>query len=227
MLIPYYRVSTARQGRSGLGLEAQRAAVEEHARRLGLPLGEAFTEVESGRRPDRPVLASAVAHARAVGGVLAVAKLDRLARDARLILGLVDSGARVVLLDLPQTGDPITGRLVLTILAAIAEFEARRIGQRVREALAALKARNGGVATWHRDNLAPEHRRAGSRAAREVHRRKAAEFRAAMRPIAAGLRAEGKTLAEAAEALNARGLTTRRGRAWTAATVDALLRPAC
>lgn len=222
-VISYRRVSTDRQGVSGLGLEAQRAAVEEYARSAGLSVIADHVEVESGRRRDRPVLALAIAQARAVNGVLAVAKMDRLARDARMILEIVDSGIRVVFLDIPQSGDPILGRLLLTVMAAFAEFEARRIAQRIREAMAALKARHG-KATWFRQNLTDEIRRRAAPLGGEAMRRKTAAFRAIVRPVAVGLRAEGRTLADVAAELNARGYATFRGRPWTVATVDALAR---
>jgi len=95
MLVAYYRVSTDRQGKSGLGLDAQRAAVAEYARRSGEPVAAEYTEVESGRRCDRPQLAAALSRAREGGETLVVAKLDRLARDVRLVLELADSGVRL------------------------------------------------------------------------------------------------------------------------------------
>lgn len=227
MLIAYYRVSTARQGRSGLGLEAQRAAVEAYARDRGETLAASLTEIESGRCRDRPELAKAVAMVRALGATLVVAKLDRLARDVRLILGLVDSGIRVLLLDLPElSADPITGRLMLTVLAAIAEWEARRIGQRIREALAARKAR--GLPPCH--SPSPEHCRRyqplGVAAARIENRRRAGEFRAGLRPVARGLVDGGMSLREAAVEMNRRGYRTRRGLEWTLANLHVLLTPA-
>jgi DNA invertase Pin-like site-specific DNA recombinase len=157
-----------------------------------------------------------------------VAKLDRLARDARFLLELVDTGVGVIFLDLPDlSSDPITGRLVLTVMAAIAEWEARRIAQRSREAQAVRRAR-GEPLGWQgtrgrRNPLTDEHRRRGSMIARDVHRANRALFRAGMRPVVTEVRA-GRSLQETAAELNRRGYRTRRGREWTYATVEVLLR---
>nr|AMP48244.1 resolvase, N terminal domain protein [uncultured bacterium]AMP48345.1 resolvase, N terminal domain protein [uncultured bacterium] len=136
--IAYYRVSTDRQGQSGLGLEAQRSAVQAHG---GEIIAE-FVEVESGKKSNRPQLLAALKACEQHKATLIVAKLDRLARDAKLILQLVDSGVRVKFLDLPDidTSGPI-GRLMLTIMAGVAEFERRIISQRTKAALAAKSAR--------------------------------------------------------------------------------------
>lgn len=229
-LIAYYRVSTQRQGDSGLGLDAQRAAVAAYAQHIGAIVGSEYQEIESGRRNDRPQLSLALVDARARKGTLVVAKLDRLARDARFLLGLVDTGVPIVFGDLPElaAGDPIVGRLTLTVLAAIAEFEARRIAQRIREAAAAKKAR-GGIMGWatRKDGLNPmtdEHRRQGSAAAREVNLAAALEYRHLMQPVIWQLQAQGMSLAQVAAELNARGYTTRRGRPWSLSTVHAIMR---
>jgi DNA invertase Pin-like site-specific DNA recombinase len=137
--VAYYRVSTQRQGQSGLGLEAQQEAVR---RLIGGPPELEFTEIESGRKTDRPQLAAAIAKAKDAGAVLIVAKLDRLARDVRMILSIVDSGVRVRFVDLPDIDTATaTGRLILTVMASLAEFEAKRISERTKDALQAKKAR--------------------------------------------------------------------------------------
>lgn len=225
--LPYYRVSTQRQGRSGLGLEAQKVSVAEYVRRDSeAVLLDGITEIESGRRSDRPELARAVAIARASRATLVVAKLDRLARDAKFLLTLVDSGVPVAFGDLPNvaTGDPITGRLILTVLAAIAEFEARRIAQRIKEAAAIRRARGDKMGS--RDprcqHMTNAHRLAGSAAAHTANRRLAAEYRSSMRTI---MRSLGKLPAcKIAEELNAKGYTTRRGKPWSKGTVSLVLR---
>ena len=137
--IAYYRVSTDKQGRSGLGLEAQQDAVK---RFLGTEPEQVFTEVESGGKKDRPELAKAIAQCKATGATLIVAKLDRLARDVQMILSIVDSGILVRFVDLPEINpaDP-TGRLMLTMMAAFAEFERVIIRKRTKEALAVAKSR--------------------------------------------------------------------------------------
>jgi len=133
--VAYYRVSTDKQGRSGLGLEAQRAAVAVHiAGALGAVAAE-FVEVESGRRRDRPQLAAALAAARAHRAILVIAKLDRLARNVHFVSGLMESGVEFVAADLPTVN-----RLTVHILAAVAEEEARMISARTKAALAAAKA---------------------------------------------------------------------------------------
>ena len=227
-IVAYYRVSTQRQGVSGLGLDAQQHSVREYATRTGQAILAEYTEIESGRRCDRPKLAAALPHARYTGSVLVVAKLDRLARDARFLLGLCDSGVSLLFLDLPDLpADPITGRLILTVMAGIAEFESRRISQRIKEAFARKRARGEMPppmpSAWYRRSAA--HYETMCRNAAIVHRQNAAAFRAEMRLIARGLQCDGgKSLRELADALNSRGYRTRRGKPWTLATVWELLR---
>ena len=133
-LVANYRVSTERQGQSGLGLDAQRSAVAAYAAGRDL-LGE-FVEVESGRKDNRPQLAAALALCRQKRAVLVIAKLDRLARSVAFISNLMESGVEFVAVDMPQAN-----RLTLHILAAVAEHEREMISQRTRSALAAAKVR--------------------------------------------------------------------------------------
>jgi DNA invertase Pin-like site-specific DNA recombinase len=135
-IVSYVRVSTARQGESGLGLEAQRAAVEAFARQHGGTIIASFVEVETGKRSDRPELAKALEAARKSRATLLIAKLDRLARNVAFIANLMDSGVEFLACD-----QPFASRLTLHILAAVAEDEARRISERTRAALQAAKAR--------------------------------------------------------------------------------------
>src|SRR5262245_32388573 len=125
--VAYYRVSTERQGRSGLGLEAQRHAVETF--NGGKVIAE-FTEVESGRRNDRPELAKAMQHAKATGATLLIAKLDRLSRDAHFLLGLERAGVEFRACDMPSAD-----RMTVGIMALVAEHEAKAISQRTKAAL--------------------------------------------------------------------------------------------
>jgi DNA invertase Pin-like site-specific DNA recombinase len=125
LLIPYFRVSTAKQGESGLGLEGQQAAVREYTERIGGRVLAAYTEVETGKRSDRPQLVKAMADCRRSKAVLCIAKLDRLSRKLHFLAGLMESEVEFVCCD-----NPHANRLTLHILAAVAEDEARRISER-------------------------------------------------------------------------------------------------
>jgi DNA invertase Pin-like site-specific DNA recombinase len=174
--IAYYRVSTQKQGRSGLGLEAQAESVRQHAEQANGAVVATYTEVESGKRNDRPELAKALSHAKGIGATLVVAKLDRLSRNARFLLGLLESGVPIVFCDLPQINDGPTGKFLLTLLASVAELEAGMISNRVKAALGAYKARGGqlGASKPQCRNLTREGslrgRQAGSRANMEAAR---------------------------------------------------------
>ncbi len=143
--VSYLRVSTDGQGRSGLGLEAQRQAVAAHITHTGGTLLAEFQEVESGKRVDRPQLAAALAACRTRRCVLLIAKLDRLARNARFLLSVVEGSgeAGVVFCDLPTVPAGPVGKFLVTQMAAVAELEAGLISQRTRAALAVAKARGG------------------------------------------------------------------------------------
>lgn len=134
--VAYYRVSTDKQGRSGLGLEAQQAAVRQYLDGKGWPPISEFTEVESGKRADRPQLKAALKHCQLMNAVLVVAKLDRLSRNAAFLLNLRDAGVDFVCCDNPEAN-----RLTVGILAMVAEDEAERISKRTKEALQAAKQR--------------------------------------------------------------------------------------
>jgi DNA invertase Pin-like site-specific DNA recombinase len=212
--LAYYRVGTQRQGKSGLGLEAQQEAVERFAQREGYELvGDPFIEVETGKRADalerRPILAAALAVARKAHYPVIVAKLDRLSRDVHFISGLMIYKVPFIVAELGADADPFT----LHLYAAFAEMERRRISQRTREALAAKKAR--GALLGNRTNP-DEARELGQAAVRA----KAEQFALSIAPIIAGIIASGiRSDAGIAGALNARGVATARGGCWHAQTV--------
>lgn len=160
--IAYYRVSTQRQGLSGLGLEAQRASTTAFLVSGEHELLAEFTEVESGKRGTRPELAKAIEACRASGATLLIAKLDRLARNVHFISGLLESGVRFTAIDMPNAD-----RFMLHVYAAMAEEEGRRISERTKAALAAAKARGVRLGV-NGANLARERKQTAETFAREV-----------------------------------------------------------
>ena len=201
--VAYYRVSTEKQGRSGLGLEAQQAAVQAHVAGTPGRVVAEFIEVESGRKRDRPQLAAALAAARAHRAVLVIAKLDRLARNVHFVSGLMESGVEFVAADMPTVN-----RLTVHILAAVAEEEARMISARTKAALAAAKAR--GVRLGNPNLLAGSP--AQARAANAVKTGRAQVRAADVLPfIEQARRAGATTLQQLADALAARGVPTPSG----------------
>jgi DNA invertase Pin-like site-specific DNA recombinase len=242
-LVAYYRVSTKAQGESGLGLEGQRTAVQGHAVGSGGKIVAEFTEVESGKRADRPELAKALAHARHARGTLVIAKLDRLSRNVAFLANLMESHVDFVACD-----NPHASKFTIHILAAVAEHEAEQISARTKAALAAYRTGqriskrikllypNGvppevAVATAGKlgaelpqcRNLTPEGRRLGSVAGAAAGAALAAERVAGLGPEAKELRAAGRSLRSIAGELNERGYVTRRGLPWTPTAVLRLL----
>ncbi len=138
--VAYYRVSTDKQGRSGLGLEAQRQAVRDRLDGGAWQLVGEYTEVESGRRKARPELTKALTACKRHRAKLVVAKLDRLSRNAGFLLALLDSGVEVLFADMPQIPGAM-GKFVIGVMAQVAELEAGLISERTKAALAAAKAR--------------------------------------------------------------------------------------
>lgn len=221
--VAYFRVSTDRQGRSGLGLEAQQRAVHDFLNGGNWRLVETYTEVESGRRKDRPELAKALASCRARKATLVIAKLDRLTRDTKFLLNLVDSGADVLFCDLPQVPTGPMGRFMLTQMAAVAELEAGLASSRTKAALAASKARGKRLGGF-RGYVPTEADRARSALAR---REKAASRAADLAPMIDEIRAGGTTSASGIAAeLTRREIPTPRGSAkWSAVQVQRLALP--
>ena len=209
--VAYYRVSTDRQGRSGLGLKAQREAVARYlaGHGAGTLLGE-FTEVESGSRADRPQLAAALALARRRRATLVIAKLDRLARSVAFIAGLMEGRAPFIACDNPHA-TPLT----IHILAAVAQHEREAISARTKAALAVAKAR--GTKLGNPDG------RAARELAAEANRAGATRRAEAVRPLAERLAGQGLSLRAVARELEERRVPTARGGRWHATTVRALL----
>lgn len=223
-LIAYYRVSTRRQGKSGLGLEAQEAAVRAYAKATGGRVLASYTEVESGKRAERPELAAAVAHARRSKARLVIAKLDRLARNVAFTSALMESGCDFVACD-----NPHANRLTIHILAAVAEDEARRISDRTKAALGAAKRRGvrlGSARPGHwkgREAARKRGARRGAAASVRVRRERALAAVEDLVPRMRELREGGASLREIAAHLNEAGQSTPRGSTWTAMAVKRAL----
>src|SRR5439155_11709853 len=216
--VAYYRVSTERQGHSGLGLDAQRQAVAEYLNGGKRSLLREFVEVESGKLNTRPQLEQALHLCKITGATLVIAKLDRLSRNAAFLLTLRDSGVQFVAADMPDAN-----ALTVGIMALIAQHEREAISRRTREALAAAKRR--GIRLGNPNGARPLRRaRKGNHAALTAIRRKADAHAAQLRPVIDHLRAKGVgTLAGIAAALNTGGMRTPRGATWHPSSVRNLL----
>jgi len=217
LYVTYLRVSTQKQGESGLGVDAQRTAVTKFTAD-GSVLAE-FVEVESGKKAARPQLKAALALCRQRGATLVVAKLDRLARNVLFTATLMEAGVDFICCDMPSAT-----RLTIHLLAAIAEDEARRISARTKAALSELKAKGaqlGSARPGHWDGR--EHRRGwnGIPAARKLamKREKLNLSYAESLPVIRVLKERAATYLEIASALNAQGIKTPRGHIFTASAV--------
>jgi DNA invertase Pin-like site-specific DNA recombinase len=211
--ISYYRVSTDRQGKSGLGLEAQRKAVRDYLDGGNWQLVQEFVEVESGRHSERPQLAAALAACKKHKARLVIAKLDRLSRNLAFIATLMESGVEFIAADMP-----FANKLTIHILAAVAEHEREMISERTKAALAAAKARG----TRLGNPLLAEAAKRG-RAALKANAR---QFAANVLPIIEEIERAGITSHNAiATKLNERNVKTARGGKWTHVQVGAVLRP--
>ena len=212
--VSYVRVSTARQGRSGLGLEAQQEAVRSYLNGGNWQLVAEVIEIESGKRNDRPKLAEALRLCRLHGATLIIAKLDRLARNVAFISNLMESGVEFTAVDFPQAN-----RLTVHILAAVAEHEAKAISTRTRDALAAAKPR-GTRLGGDRGNL-PAVAKDGAKASVAARIVKADNRASDLAPIIEELRSAGAvSLRQIAAELNAKGIKTVRGKEWSAMQVQ-------
>jgi DNA invertase Pin-like site-specific DNA recombinase len=211
--VSYLRVSTAQQGASGLGLEAQRTAVQTHLNGGRWELLQEVQEIESGKRNDRPALAQALRLCKQKKATLVIAKLDRLARNVHFISGLMESGVEFVACDMPAAN-----KFVLHIMAAVAEQEAEAISARTKAALAASTKKLGG-------------RRVSSKRFAEIREQGRAAraytadaFASQLMVNIRDIRAKGaESLREIAAELNSRGLETPRGGEWSAVQVQRVI----
>jgi DNA invertase Pin-like site-specific DNA recombinase len=210
----YYRVSTACQGQSGLGLEAQRAAVRTFVGDPSLLLGE-FVEIESGKKNQRSQLLASIVAARAAGATLLIAKLDRLSRNAGFIFALRDSGVAFVCCDMPDANT-----LTVGLFAVIAQHEREMISKRTKDALTAKKARGAVLGTPA--NMTPA-AIAKSLNIRQENARTNQQNQQAAR-LAGLLHAQGYKLQQIAQELNDGGYRTRRGQLFLAMSVQRLLK---
>lgn len=203
--IAYLRVSTQRQGQSGLGLEAQREAVEQYASRVAEPILGTFTEVESGAQKDRPELAAALRECRRTKSVLLIARLDRLSRSLSFIAQLLEAGVEIRAADMPEAN-----RMMLQMLAVFAEHERRLISERTKAALAAARAR--GVELG-----------ANGRKLALLNKETATVFAQSIAPIVLSLAARNMSMRGIADELNAIGIASREGCTWHPASVSRVL----
>lgn len=215
--VAYYRVSTERQGRSGLGVEAQQSAVRHHLSDCKGQMVKEFTEVESGKLNERPELTRALHLCKVTGAKLLIAKLDRLSRNASFLLSLRDSGVRFVCADNPEANE-----LTIGILAVVAEDERLRISERTKAALQVAKIKGARLGN---PNGAKAIKDLGNKAAvqkiRTLARNRAADIKPIIIEICGGKPA---SLSQIAEELTKRGIETPRGGKWHRSSVKNLLR---
>jgi DNA invertase Pin-like site-specific DNA recombinase len=210
--ITYYRVSTDKQGANGLGMEAQRHLTSPYSREV---LAE-YVEVESGRKSDRPELQKALAHAKATGSILLIAKLDRLARNVHFISGLMEAK-----IDFLCADNPHANKMTIQILAVFAEHEAERISERTKAALAAAKARGTKLGGYRGQIVNAE---AGLLASKRCRSARATGFRAGLVPVIENIKATGAvSLRQIAMELQRRGYRAPRGGSWSAIQVGRMM----
>ena len=205
--VSYLRVSTQRQGQSGLGIEAQKAAVERHLQSVAGTLLEEYVEVESGCNRHRPILLQAIARAKKAGAILVIAKLDRLARNVAFVSALMEAGVEFVAVDFPAAN-----KLLIHIMAAVAEHERMLISERTKAALAIAKSRGVRLGT-------------NGQVLADQHKAEAVKFAQTLREQVLNTLSRGpKTLQCIADQLNGQGKLTREGSSWSPTGVQRLLR---
>jgi DNA invertase Pin-like site-specific DNA recombinase len=222
-IVTYRRVSTQKQGKSGLGLEAQEAAIQAFASARSAKIIAQYTEIESGKANERPQLAAALHHAKVTGAVLIIAKLDRLSRNASFTLTLRDSGVHFVCCDMPEAND-----LTIGVLAVVAQAEAKAISERTKNALQIARksfAKIGQRLGNPNGAAALRRARKGNKAAIAQVKVNADQRARDLAPVVEDIRKGGALTLEAiAEELNSREMMTPRGGRWYPSSVSNLLR---
>lgn len=225
--VAYYRVSTVRQGESRLGLEAQQKAVREFVSGCGGSVLDAFEEIESGKKADRPALAKAMSQCRLTGAHLLIAKLDRLSRDAHFLIGLEKTGVDFVACDMPHSN-----RLTVGIMALVAEQEREAISLRTKAALGSIKATinasgsyttRAGRCITRLGGPADPSTKVKSALGTAALQARADKFAASVAPLARSLMATEGSLSKVADRLNAAGVRSSRGGQWQAMAVKRVL----
>ena len=214
-VIAYYRVSTKKQGESGLGLEAQKNTINQFLASSPYELVSEYVEIESGRKTDkrRPQLRAALEQCEREGATLMIAKLDRLTRNVGFLTTLLDRQVPIMALDMPNLQDPAMSRFILQLMANVAELERAQISERTKKALAARKARGMSLGSPTPAN--------GAQAGGLVTADQANEFASQVYPVIQELKKFGcATLAKIAQGLSARGISTATGKkAWSISAV--------
>lgn len=212
----YLRVSTTQQGHSGLGLEAQRAAVHQFvAARQGRIIAPEFVEIESGKNSKRPELANAIARCRKTGATLLVSKLDRLSRNVSFLMTLRDSGIELAAADMPEANT-----LIVTVMAGLAQHEAEMISQRTKAALAAAKARGVKLGGYRpRGGRVGDYQELGVIANAQRAKDDAEQLREDVEPLVR----EGLSLRGIAAYLNANEIRTPRKKVWSPQSIKNLV----
>jgi len=215
--ISYLRVSTDRQGKSGLGLHGQRDAVAGYLNGGNWKLLAEYVEVESGKNDRRPELAKALAHCKMTGATLIVAKLDRLSRNQSFLMSVYEGTGEggVVFCDLPKIPAGPVGKFIVQQMAAVAELERGLISQRTKDALAKSRKTLGG---WRGGPVVD------NKLGTEARQKAADAFAARVGPLVREMRAGGASLAQIAGKLTQDGIRTPRGGAWTPTAVSNVLK---
>lgn len=212
--VAYFRVSTQKQGRSGLGLEAQRSTVDSYLKGRGVMIAN-FTDIESGKKADRPQLQAAIAYCKEYRAVLLIAKLDRLTRNVAFIFTLRDSGVEFVCADMPEANT-----LTIGVMATMAQYERELIAERTKKALAEKKKQ--GVALGKPENLTDAAKEKSLAIRQQNARMHENNRRAGI--LAQALRKSGHNWSTIASLLNENGFRTRRGKTFQAVQVQRIIR---